>query len=232
MFHSELALRSTRSYFVARVGRDVVGYAGLMMTLDDGHVTTIAVDPKWHRHKIGTRLMVMLARTAIDRGAASLTLEVRVTNSGAQEMYRQFGFVPVGVRKNYYAEVNEHALVMWSYEVDQPEYVALARLDRAHHSWRNRDQLMRILGIETSATRPRRRWSRTVAIVLSSVVSSQVDLHARFGGVVPEIASRAHVELIGDVIAESLVEAGVEIGDLDAVARVTARVSPAHSSWG
>ena len=125
LFHSELALRSTRSYFVARVGRDVVGYAGLMMTLDDGHVTTIAVDPKWHRHKIGTRLLLMLARTAIERGAASLTLEVRVTNSGAQELYRQFGFGPVGVRKNYYAEVNEDALVMWSYEVDQPEYAAL-----------------------------------------------------------------------------------------------------------
>jgi ribosomal-protein-alanine N-acetyltransferase len=125
LFHSELALRSTRSYFVARVGRDVVGYAGLMMTLDDGHVTTIAVDPKWHRHKIGTRLMLVLARAAIERGAASLTLEVRMSNEGAKEMYRQFGFGPVGVRKNYYAEVNEDALVMWSYEVDQPEYSAL-----------------------------------------------------------------------------------------------------------
>jgi N6-L-threonylcarbamoyladenine synthase len=54
--------------------------------------------------------------------------------------------------------------------------------------------------------------------VHSSVVSSQIDLHARFGGVVPEIASRAHVELITPVIAEALVEAGVELRDLDAVA--------------
>ena len=53
LFLSELALRSTRAYYVARVGRELVGYAGLMMTLDDGHVTTIAVDPRWHRHKIG-----------------------------------------------------------------------------------------------------------------------------------------------------------------------------------
>jgi [ribosomal protein S18]-alanine N-acetyltransferase len=127
LFHSELALRSTRAYFVARIGRDVVGYAGLMMTLDDGHVTTIAVDPKWHRHKIGSRLLVVLAREAIARGAVSLTLEVRMSNEGAQEMYRQFGFCPVGVRKNYYQEVNEDALVMWAHEVDQPEYTA--RLD-------------------------------------------------------------------------------------------------------
>jgi ribosomal-protein-alanine N-acetyltransferase len=125
LFHSELALRSSRSYYVARVGRDVVGYAGLMMTVDDGHVTTIAVDPQWHRHKIGTRLLVVLAREAIARGAVSLTLEVRMSNTGAQEMYRRFGFGPVGVRKNYYQEVNEDALVMWAHEVDQPAYAAL-----------------------------------------------------------------------------------------------------------
>ena len=125
LFHSELALRSTRAYYIARIGRELVGYAGLMMTVDDGHVTTIAVDPEWHRHKIGTRLLLVLAREAISRGAASLTLEVRMSNRGAQELYRQFGFAPMGVRKNYYQEVNEDALVMWAHEVDRPEYTAL-----------------------------------------------------------------------------------------------------------
>jgi ribosomal-protein-alanine N-acetyltransferase len=125
LFLSELALRSTRAYYVARIGRELVGYAGLMMTLDDGHVTTIAVDPRWHRHKIGTRLLLVLAREAIQRGATSLTLEVRMSNRGAQELYRQFGFGPVGVRKNYYQEVNEDALVMWAHEVDRPEYAEL-----------------------------------------------------------------------------------------------------------
>jgi ribosomal-protein-alanine N-acetyltransferase len=52
LFLSELGLRATRAYFVAKVGRDVVGYAGLMVTVDEGHVTTIAVDPAWHRHQI------------------------------------------------------------------------------------------------------------------------------------------------------------------------------------
>ena len=59
LFLSELALRSTRAYFVARVGREVVGYAGLMMTCDDAHITTIAVDPRWHRRHIGTRLLLV-----------------------------------------------------------------------------------------------------------------------------------------------------------------------------
>jgi ribosomal-protein-alanine N-acetyltransferase len=125
LFLSELALRSTRAYVVARVGREVVGYAGLMMTLDDGHVTTIAVDPEWHRNKIGTRLLLWLAREGVERGAKSLTLEVRVTNRAAQDLYRKFGFVPVGVRKNYYQEVNEDAIVMWAHDVDEPSYSEL-----------------------------------------------------------------------------------------------------------
>ncbi|TMK57916.1 MAG: ribosomal-protein-alanine N-acetyltransferase [Actinobacteria bacterium] len=128
IFLSEIALRSTRAYFVARIGRDVVGYAGLMMTMEDGHVTTIAVHPRWHRARIGTRLLLALAREARERGARNLTLEVRLSNKGAQELYRRFGFAPVGVRKGYYADLDEDALVMWSHDVDTPDYAEL--LDR------------------------------------------------------------------------------------------------------
>jgi ribosomal-protein-alanine N-acetyltransferase len=122
LFMSELALRSSRAYYVARVDGVVVGYAGLMMSGDDGHVTTIAVDPAWHRRKIATRLLLTLAREAVRRGAANLTLEVRVTNKGAQELYRRFGFAPAGIRKNYYDETNEDALVMWANDIDSDEY--------------------------------------------------------------------------------------------------------------
>lgn len=122
LFLSELALTSSRAYFVAKTGRHVVGYVGLMMSDDDGHITTIAVDPDWQRHKIGTRLMLTAAREAIQRGAQSLTLEVRVANKGAQAMYRRFGFLPVGVRRNYYQETNEDALVMWADDVHTPGY--------------------------------------------------------------------------------------------------------------
>jgi ribosomal-protein-alanine N-acetyltransferase len=125
LFLSELAMRGTRAYFVARVEREVVGYAGLLLTGEDGHVTTIAVDPKWRRHAIGTRLMLMLTREALARDARHLTLEVRTSNKAAQLMYRHFGFAPVGVRKNYYAETGEDALVMWVHEVDGPEYLEL-----------------------------------------------------------------------------------------------------------
>ena len=122
LFVSELALRSTRAYVVAKVSRDIVGYAGLMMSLTDGHVTTIAVDPPLHRHGVGTRLLLALSREAIERGARALTLEARMSNKPAQEMYRRFGFTAVGVRKGYYADTGEDALVMWAYEVDTPAY--------------------------------------------------------------------------------------------------------------
>ena len=75
-----------------------------------------------------------------------------------------------------------------------------------------------ILGLETSCDETAAAVVEDGRFVHSSVVSSQVDLHARFGGVVPEVASRAHVELITPVIAEALIEAGVELRDLDAVA--------------
>ena len=125
LFLSELAMRGTRAYFVARVGREVVGYAGLLLTGEDGHVTTIAVDPAWHRHAIGTRLMLMLTREALARDARHLTLEVRMSNKPAQFLYRRFGFAPVGVRKNYYQETGEDALVMWVHEIDGPEHAEL-----------------------------------------------------------------------------------------------------------
>lgn len=122
LFMSELALRSTRSYHVARVNGLVVGYAGLMISLGDGHVTTIAVAPEWQRHKIATRMLLLLDREARRRGATSLTLEVRMGNPAAQELYRKFGFVPAGIRKNYYVETNEDALVMWSHGIDGPDH--------------------------------------------------------------------------------------------------------------
>ena len=122
LFMSELALRSTRDYTVARVDGMVVGYSGLMLAGEDAHVTTIAVDPAWHRRGIGTRLLLNMARTAVSRGAQHLTLEVRVGNDAAQVLYRRFGFYPAGVRKNYYAETNEDALVMWADDIASPEY--------------------------------------------------------------------------------------------------------------
>jgi len=122
LFLGELTLRATRTYVVARVGGEVVGYAGLMMSCEDAHVTTLAVDPAWHRRRVGTQLLAHLARAGVERGARHLTLEVRVSNVAAQGLYRRFGFCPEGVRRNYYVETNEDALIMWAHDIDSPAY--------------------------------------------------------------------------------------------------------------
>ena len=125
LFLSEMSEPRNRAYLVARLGREVVGYAGLMSYGEEAHVTTIAVDPDEHRRKIGTRLMLELVRRAKEMGARAISLEVRVSNWGAQRMYGRFGFRPVGVRKGYYQETGEDALVMWADDVDTPEYERL-----------------------------------------------------------------------------------------------------------
>jgi [ribosomal protein S18]-alanine N-acetyltransferase len=112
LFLSELAQRSTRSYLVAKYEGEVIAYAGMMFTGKEAHVTNIAVDPDYHGRKVGSRLLLTIVTEAIARGARKISLEVRVTNDAAQEMYRKFGFSVVGIRRGYYIETNEDALVM------------------------------------------------------------------------------------------------------------------------
>lgn len=129
VFESELAQvrDGSRHYVVACAGRDVVGYAGLWFVRDpagaEAHVTNIVVAPAHRRRGVGRRLMVHLADEAIRSGCVAWTLEVRASSTGAQELYRRFGFAPAGVRKNYY-EHAEDAIVMWCHDIDGDEYAA------------------------------------------------------------------------------------------------------------
>jgi [ribosomal protein S18]-alanine N-acetyltransferase len=117
----EMARRGERHYVVARRDGQLVGYAGLMFVVGDAHVTNIACAPAQQRSGVATRLLAELAWEAIRRECSALTLEVRVSNVGAQALYSRFGFAPVGVRKNYYENV-EDAIVMWCHDIDQQPY--------------------------------------------------------------------------------------------------------------
>jgi ribosomal-protein-alanine N-acetyltransferase len=132
LFFSEISQRATRHYVVAQHDKDIVGYGGLMVHADEGHITTIAVDPAFQHQSVGTRVLLTLVETARERGARTLALEVRVANWPAQRLYAWFGFRPVGVRKNYYAETGEDALVMWIDDVQGDE--AAHRLARIRAS--------------------------------------------------------------------------------------------------
>lgn len=121
LFLDELG-RAGRAYLVAREGPTVIGYAGLLMIADDGHVATVSVAPGREGEGIATRLLVELVRAAIELGAAQLTLEVRAGNQRAQQLYGRFGFGPAGARKAYYADNGEDAIVMWAHDVATPAY--------------------------------------------------------------------------------------------------------------
>lgn len=112
LFLSEMSQRTSRSYLVARIHGEVVGYAGIMFLPQEAHVTNIAVDPDFHGQKVGTRLLLTIITEAIARGSNVISLEVRVSNETAQAMYTKFGFSISGVRKGYYIETREDAYVM------------------------------------------------------------------------------------------------------------------------
>lgn len=118
VFSSELAQARSgnRYYVVALVQGRVAAYGGLMFTDDGAHVTNIAVDPVRHRQGLGRRVLVHLMRQAIETGSEAMTLEVRITNTAARELYRTFGFVPAGIRQRYY-ENTDDALVMWCHDL-------------------------------------------------------------------------------------------------------------------
>src|SRR2546428_9229481 len=122
LFLSEMSELRNRSYLVARMGRELVGYGGIMCYGEEAHVTTIAVDPADHRRKIRTRILYELVHEAVKMGARAVSLEVRVSNWGAQRLYSQVGFRPVGIRKDYYHETGEDAVVMWVDNVRSRDY--------------------------------------------------------------------------------------------------------------
>ena len=130
VFVSELSQRRGRAYRVARLGKEMVGYVGLMFVEEEAHVTTVAVAPEHQGRGIGTQIMLGALRIAQEHGARHASLEVAVGNERAQALYRRFGFVPVGIRKGYYQLVGEDAYVMWAYDIDAPAYCdRLARIE-------------------------------------------------------------------------------------------------------
>ena len=100
----------------------IVGYAGLWLTIDEAHVTTIATDPSVRRRGLGELLLVELIDIAYQIGARWMTLEVRVTNETAQSLYRKYGFSIVSTRPRYYTDNDEDAYIMWTEEITTPAY--------------------------------------------------------------------------------------------------------------
>lgn len=103
----------------------IIGYAGMWVVADELHITTIAVDPTHRGRRIGERLLLDLIEEGIARGAKNATLEVRERNSVAHNLYLKYGFEDVAVRKNYYSDNGENAVIMWANDISLPAYQAM-----------------------------------------------------------------------------------------------------------
>ncbi len=107
----------------------VVGYAGLWLMVDEAHVTTIAVAPSHQGRGVGELLFLAMIDQALEMNAIWLTLEVRVSNTVAQALYRKYGLKEAGRRRRYYSDNGEDAFIMWSEPLQSEEFQRrLARL--------------------------------------------------------------------------------------------------------
>jgi [ribosomal protein S18]-alanine N-acetyltransferase len=111
-YRNELLTNRLASYVVARAGTEIVGFGGLWVMVDEAHITTFAVDPRWRRRGVGEWMLLGLLDRAMARLAREATLEVRLSNMPARRLYEKYGFRPVGIRPRYYSDNGEDALIM------------------------------------------------------------------------------------------------------------------------
>lgn len=116
-FIQEVTRNKFARYISATINGRVVGYAGMWKICDEGHITNIAVHPEFRENGIGSMLLEYLIDIARNEGIVRMTLEVRKSNLAAQKLYSKYGFKPYGIRKGYYADNNEDAVIMWKDEV-------------------------------------------------------------------------------------------------------------------
>lgn len=100
-------------YLVLEADGKVIGYGGMWLIVGEAHVTNIAVLPEWRRRGFGKKLLSAMIDYAKTNGAHSMTLEVRVSNTAARQLYEGFGFRNCGCRSGYYSDNNEDAIIMW-----------------------------------------------------------------------------------------------------------------------
>jgi ribosomal-protein-alanine N-acetyltransferase len=112
-FESEISKNNLARYIVAKTDEKITAYGGMWIILDEAHITNIAVHPEYRGRKIGEKLVMALLKAAKKNKAASITLEVRESNVAARNLYKKLGFKDSGVRKGYYADTSEDAIIMW-----------------------------------------------------------------------------------------------------------------------
>lgn len=226
MFYDELS-QPGRSWWVAHDQGTVIGYAGGQMAGSDFEVTDVVVAPERRRAGIASRLVARLAYDAQMLNAATASLEVEEGNEPAKAAYARLGFLEVGRRPGYYGGDVDALILRASLPLqvdaelvgERPEphasirpwpIVAAKRSPEACQALEEAGDL--ILSIESSCDETAMAVIDSHGQICANVVATSIDFHARFGGVVPEIASRKHVEAVVGVYEEAMAQAGAHFG--------------------
>ena len=225
-FYDDVALPG-HIWWVAHDRGTIVGYAGGTVVDGELQIANVAVAPERRGERIAARLMGRVAYDAQMLGATTSTLEVEVGNAPAERLYERLGYVEQGVRPNYYAP-GVGARIMAAQlplkdtapnpDVEPgPQASSCAwppvypeRTPEQAEALKAAGEL--ILAVESSCDETAMAVIDGAGKIIANVVATQIDFHARFGGVVPEIASRKHTEAVVGVYLETMEQAGEALG--------------------
>lgn len=108
-------------YIVLKVDNKILGYAGINCVIQESHITNLATHPEFRRRGLGEKLLICLIYDTISLGARWITLEVRVSNTPAIMLYKKYNFREAGIRRGYYLDTKEDAIIMWSEDLSKKE---------------------------------------------------------------------------------------------------------------
>lgn len=200
----------------------LVGYAGGWINDGQVQLLKVASDPAYRRQGIAQELLAHIALDARDLGAKEMTLEVRASNMGAHAFYERLGLKDIGIRPRYYSDGENACIYEGPLPLSEHDVAGMElRLNAAAaHAGEAAGECVPlegklILAIESSCDETAAALIDEAGTIIADVVASQIDFHSRFGGVVPEIASRKHIEAIGGVVIECLAQARERTGKAD-----------------
>ena len=196
-FEDELKNTELCKLFVEKINDEIISFGSMWLMFENCDIVNIAVKPNYQRQGYGQKMLDKLIEEAKNNGCEFIHLEVRCDNEPAKNLYSKNGFEIVRTRKAYYSNGDDCFDMIRNVELPKPKIV---------------------LAIESSCDETACAIIDEDRNVLSSIVTSQIDVHARFGGVIPEIASRMHVEQISTIIDSATKQANITMDEVDAIA--------------
>ena len=196
-FIQEIENSEISQIFVDREEGEVIAYGDIWYMFENCDLTKIAVKEEYRHKGYGYKMLKHLLRTAQDKDCEFMHLEVNVNNAEAIKLYKNNKFEIMRTRTHYYENGDDAYDMMRGLIEPKPK---------------------KILAIESSCDETACAIVDEELKVFSSVVTSQIDVHSRFGGVIPEVASRMHVEQISTIVKEAIKQANVKMSDISAIA--------------